>query len=173
MAARAKKTDPALWDKVKDEVTQGDRGGEPGQWSARKAQLAVQDYKKQGGGYAGAKDPNNHLQQWTKEDWGTKSGKESRKTGERYLPKRAREHLSDKEYAETSAKKRKDTQQGKQFSPQPKNIAKKTADDRHTGSGGQPDLTAMKRAELMAQATDRGITGRSRMSKDQLIQALR
>ena len=125
MAGTAKKTNPALWNKVKDKVTHGDRGGKPDQWSARKAQLAVQEYRKQGGGYAGTRGPANHLQQWTKEDWGTKSGKESGKTGERYLPKRAREHLTDKEYAATSAKKRKDTHQGKQFSPQPKDIAKK------------------------------------------------
>jgi hypothetical protein len=30
-----------------------DKGGKAGQWSARKAQLAVQAYKKAGGGYGG------------------------------------------------------------------------------------------------------------------------
>jgi hypothetical protein len=35
--------------------------------------------------------------------------------------------LTKKEYAATSAKKRKDTKAGKQFSSQPKKIAKKTA----------------------------------------------
>ena len=43
------------------------------------------------------------LDSWTKEEWGTKSGKNSTQgkdaTGERYLPKKARESLSDKEYA--------------------------------------------------------------------------
>ncbi len=48
----ATKTDPDLWEKVKDELMESDKGGEPGQWSARKAQLAVQEYKKRGGDYA-------------------------------------------------------------------------------------------------------------------------
>ena len=66
------------------------------------------------------------LDSWTKQDWGTKSGKKSSKTGERYLPKAARESLSDSEYAATTAKKRKDTAAGKQHSSQPKKIARKT-----------------------------------------------
>ena len=70
------------------------------------------------------------LKAWSKQDWGTKSGKPSSKTGERYLPKKAREALSDSEYAATSAKKRKDKAAGKQHSPQPKKIAKKTANYR-------------------------------------------
>ena len=40
------------------------------------------------------------LKKWTKEEWGTKSGKPStqgkKATGERYLPKKAREALSSK-----------------------------------------------------------------------------
>lgn len=77
------------------------------------------------------KKPQKSLKKWTKEQWGTKSGKPStqgkKATGERYLPKKAREALTKKEYAATSAKKRKDTKAGKQFSSQPKKIAKKTA----------------------------------------------
>ena len=67
------------------------------------------------------------LKAWSKQDWGTKSGKKSSDTGERYLPKKAREALSDSEYAATTAAKRKDKAAGKQHSPQPKKIAKKTA----------------------------------------------
>ena len=64
------------------------------------------------------------LKAWSKQDWGTKSGKKSSETGERYLPKKAREALSDSEYAATTAAKRKDKAAGKQHSPQPKKIAK-------------------------------------------------
>ena len=39
----------------------------------------------------------------------------------------ARASLTKKEYAATSAKKRKDTKAGKQFSKQPKKVAKKTS----------------------------------------------
>ena len=128
MASSAERSDPALWDRVKKEVTDGDKGGDPGEWSARKAQMAVQRYKAEGGGYKGRKAADNHLAQWTREDWGTKSGDASKATGERYLPKQAREALSDAEYARTTAKKRADTAKGKQFSAQPKDVAAKTAD---------------------------------------------
>ena len=77
------------------------------------------------------KKSQQSLKKWTKEKWGTKSGKPStqgkKATGERYLPKKAREALSDKEYAATSKKKREDTKKGKQHSKQPKKIAKKTS----------------------------------------------
>ena len=84
------------------------------------------------------------LDSWTKQDWGTKSGKKSSKTGERYLPKAARESLSDSEYAATTAKKRKDTAAGKQFSKQPKKIAEDTAKFR-MAKGGKAD-DRLKRA---------------------------
>jgi len=77
------------------------------------------------------KKSQKSLKKWTGEKWGTKSGKNStqgkKATGERYLPKAAREALSKKEYAATSKKKRADTKAGKQHSAQPKKIAKKTA----------------------------------------------
>jgi hypothetical protein len=70
------------------------------------------------------------LKKWTKEEWGTKSGKPStqgkKATGERYLPKKAIKALTPAQYAATTAKKKKDTKAGKQHSAQPKKIAKKT-----------------------------------------------
>lgn len=125
-------TNPALRERIKNKIMASSKGGKPGQWSARKAQLVAQEYKKAGGGYSGSKtSKQKSLSKWTKEDWGTKSGKPStqgsKATGERYLPKKAREKLSASEYAKTSAKKREDLRKGKQFSKQPKSIAKKTA----------------------------------------------
>ena len=71
------------------------------------------------------------LKKWTKEEWGTKSGKNStqgkKATGERYLPKKAIGALTKEEYSKTSAAKRKGTKAGKQHVAQPKKIAKKTA----------------------------------------------
>ena len=66
------------------------------------------------------------LKSWTKQKWRTKSGKPSAKTGERYLPTAAIKALSPKEYAATTAAKRKGTKAGKQFVKQPKSVAKKT-----------------------------------------------
>ena len=165
MSETAKRTDPGLWEKVKEEVTQGSKGGKKGQWSARKAQMAVREYKKAGGGYEGETADGNSLERWQEEDWGTKSGKPSGETGERYLPKGAREELSDEEYARTSAKKRKDTKQGRQFSKQPKDVAKKAA--KHRGEKGEPTKT-----DLYAQAKKLGIEGRSKMGKAELKRAV-
>ena len=125
-------TKPGLRERLKNQIMAGSKGGKPGQWSARKAQLLAQAYKKSGGGYSGGKTSGQKsLSKWTKEDWGTKSGKPStqgpKATGERYLPKKARQALSQEEYARTSAAKRAGTRQGKQFVKQPKSIAKKTA----------------------------------------------
>ena len=166
MSSTAEKTDPKLWELVKDEVTAGEKGGEKGEWSARKAQLAVQEYKKRGGGYQGRKDPHNHLVEWGEEDWGTKSGRKSGDTHERYLPRQAREALSAEEYKRTTAKKRDDTKKGKQHSAQPKDVAAKTAPYRKTGGGEQT------KAALYDQAKKRDIRGRSKMSKAELEKAL-
>ena len=82
------------------------------------------------------KKSQKSLKAWTKQKWGTKSGKPStqgsKATGERYLPKKARDALSSSEYAKTTAKKRKDTKAGKQHSKQPKKTAAKTRKYRKT-----------------------------------------
>jgi len=123
----SKKSNPGLWKRIAASVKAGTKGGNAGQWSARKAQLAVARYKKSGGGYKGEKSSNNSLAKWTREKWGTKSGKPSSETGERYLPKAAREALTAKEYAATTRAKRIGKAMGKQFVPQPEKIKEKTA----------------------------------------------
>ena len=77
------------------------------------------------------KKSQRSLVAWGKQKWRTKSGKPStqgsKATGERYLPEKAIKALSPAEYARSSAAKRKATRKGKQFSKQPKKIAKKTS----------------------------------------------
>jgi hypothetical protein len=124
--ATAKKKNPALWKSIVARVKAGSKGGDPGEWSARKAQLAVQQYKKSGGSYDGPKKSTS-LSKWTKQNWRTKSGKPSSETGERYLPEKAIKSLSSAEYAATTRAKREGTAQGNQFVKQPKGIAKKVA----------------------------------------------
>jgi hypothetical protein len=126
------RSDEPKWKRIVASVKAGTKGGDAGQWSARKAQLATQRYKKSGGGYSGPKtEAQKSLSKWSKEDWGTKSGKPStqgaKATGERYLPKKARQALTSSEYAATTKAKREGTKAGKQFVKQPKAIAKKTA----------------------------------------------
>lgn len=124
--ATAKKSNPSLWKRIVARVKAGSKGGNAGQWSGRKAQLAVSEYKKAGGGYSGAKKETS-LSKWTKQNWRTKSGKPSSETGERYLPEKAIKSLSSAEYAATTRAKREGTAKGKQFVSQPKKIASKVA----------------------------------------------
>ena len=77
------------------------------------------------------KKQQKSLANWTRQKWRTKSGKPStqgsKATGERYLPTAAIKALSPKEYAATSAAKRKASRAGRQVAKQPKKIARKTA----------------------------------------------
>lgn len=73
------------------------------------------------------KAPQQSLKDWGNQNWRTKSGKPSSKTGERYLPDAAIKALTPAEYAATTKAKREGTKAGKQFVKQPKSIAKKTA----------------------------------------------
>jgi hypothetical protein len=125
MAKVAKKTNMKLWKRIVASVKAGSKGGRPGQWSARKAQIATKRYKAAGGGYSGKKSSKNKLRKWGKQKWRTKSGKKSSETGERYLPEKAIKSLSASEYAATTRAKREGTKKGKQHVKQPKRIAKK------------------------------------------------
>lgn len=60
MAAKKKKstvnsagnyTKPAMRKRLFNQIKAGGKGGKPGQWSARKAQMLAKQYKAKGGGY--------------------------------------------------------------------------------------------------------------------------
>ena len=44
-------TKPAMRKRLFQQIKAGSKGGKPGQWSARKAQLLARKYKAEGGGY--------------------------------------------------------------------------------------------------------------------------
>ena len=44
-------TKPSLRKRLFNEIKAGSKGGKPGQWSARKAQMLARRYKAAGGGY--------------------------------------------------------------------------------------------------------------------------
>jgi hypothetical protein len=116
------RTNEKLWEKAKAEA----KAKMGGKHSARAMQLAGKIYKDKGGEYSGAKTKEQKsLSEWTKQEWTTKSGKPSKETGERYLPKKAIKALSDSEYAATTKAKREGTKAGKQFVKQPKIVAAK------------------------------------------------
>ena len=118
--ATAKKTNESLWKRIVARIKAGSKGGKPGQWSARKAQLAVAAYKKAGGGYVGKKSKKNSLSKWTKQKWRTASGKKSSETGEAYAPSKTISKLKStakgrKKLAAANRKKRAATKAGKQY----------------------------------------------------------
>lgn len=116
-------TDPDLRERLKQEITAGDKGGKPGQWSARKAQMLAREYEKAGGGYANdgeLTETQEHLREWTEEEWTTADGapaEQSDGTMRRYLPKEAWDKLTPAERAATNRKKRAASKKGEQFAP--------------------------------------------------------
>ena len=44
-------TKPGMRKRMFNSIMASSKGGKPGQWSARKAQLLASEYKKKGGGY--------------------------------------------------------------------------------------------------------------------------
>mgnify|MGYP006899651235 CR=1 FL=1 len=44
-------TKPEMRKRLFNKIKAGSKGGDPGEWSARKAQLLANQYKKAGGGY--------------------------------------------------------------------------------------------------------------------------
>jgi hypothetical protein len=109
---------PELREKIKTKVIAGNKGGRPGQWSARKAQLVTNEYKSEGGGF---KQPRNaaqkSLKKWGDEKWHTSDDKkETRsKSTHRYLPEKAWKELSPSERKTTDRKKVLASRRGKQF----------------------------------------------------------
>jgi hypothetical protein len=105
-------TDPELRARLKEEIKEGDRGGRPGQWSARKSQLLTHEYEAAGGGYRheGERTPSQrHLEEWTEQDWHTADGGDRARDADgtsRYLPDAAWQLLSDAEKRATDSRKR-------------------------------------------------------------------
>ena len=124
----SKKTNEKMWKRIVASVKSGSAGGRPGQWSARKAQIATKRYKKAGGGYKGAKSSSNSLSKWSKQKWDYVSKgdkKKPRKKRGRYLPESVRKSLSPSQKAATNRKKRAASKAGKQKAKYSKSVAKK------------------------------------------------
>lgn len=122
-SAGAVYTAPRLRQRLKASLLAGSKGGAPGQWSARKAQLLALQYKRAGGGYRSrTRTPRQRsLGRWTHQRWGTRSGRPSTQgptaSGERYLPAEAIAALTPRQYAATTRAKRAGLAAGRQFVP--------------------------------------------------------
>jgi hypothetical protein len=125
------RTRPLLWKKIVSDIKKSNKGGKSGQWSARKAQLAVNIYKKSGGKYLAKKSKSNSLYKWTKQKWTTRSGRASvtgpNPSGERYLPEKFIKKIGKKDYYYSSRLKRISLKKNKQYSKQPSKLGNKLA----------------------------------------------
>lgn len=116
--AKMKYTKPQLRNRIKNRIMAGSKGGKPGQWSARKAQLLALEYRKAGGGYRGGKKKSQRsLSKWTRENWTTSDGKPANRAGgmRRYLPAKAWSRLTPAQRAATNRKKILGSRKGEQF----------------------------------------------------------
>jgi hypothetical protein len=111
-------TKPELRQRLKNRIMAGSKGGNPGQWSARKAQLLALEYRKAGGGYrGGVRKTQRSLKKWTREKWRTSDGKPAIRKGgtRRYLPSSAWSRLTPAQRAATNRKKISGSRSGNQF----------------------------------------------------------
>ena len=105
-------TEPELRERLKEQIKEGDKGGKPGQWSARKSQLLVREYEKAGGGYVDEghlTEQQQHLKQWGEQDWHTASGDADARDADgtsRYLPDVAWQLLTPAERRATDTRKK-------------------------------------------------------------------
>ena len=168
-----KYTKPDLRRKIKDELMQSDKGGKPGQWSARKSQLLVQEYEKQGGGYKKDEkdDAAESLEEWGEQDWQTQDGKQARQDGKtkRYLPKEVWQKLSDEEKQEAEKIKQKASQKGEQYVEWTPAIKRAMAEAGYSDSDNSSETT---KQELYERAQELDIDGRSKMNKEELAEAV-
>ena len=120
-------TNPELRETIKKRILAGSKGGRPGQWSARKAQLVAIAYKKAGGGYKGGKNKKQRsIVRWGKEKWRTSDGKPAIRGSvtRRYLPAKAWQKLTPAQRAATNRKKIAGSKKGRQFVANTENAAK-------------------------------------------------
>jgi hypothetical protein len=113
-----KYTKPELRERIKNRIMAGSKGGKPGQWSARKAQLVALEYRKAGGGYrGGVRKTQRSLKKWTREKWRTSDGKPAIRKGgtRRYLPSSAWSRLTPAQRTATNRKKITGSRSGNQF----------------------------------------------------------
>lgn len=120
------KADPKLWANVVKDIKNSPRAGPTGTWNARKAQLAVAEYKAKDGKYVGRKSSNNSLSKWTQENWGYIDGVK----GNRYLPANVRKSLTTKEKTTENRLKRNASRKGIQRASYSRSVSAKLSKSR-------------------------------------------
>lgn len=168
-----KYTEPQLRRDIKEELKAGDKGGDPGQWSARKSQMLVQEYEKRGGGYKDDErdDAAKSLEDWSDQNWQTRDGSANadREDGmRRYLPADAWAMLLEEDQRAAEKSKARADGEGEQFADWPKAVRDVMAELGYT----EGDSSGVTKGYLSKRATELDIEARSSMSKDELREAI-
>ncbi len=151
----ATKKNPAKWKRIVARIKAGSKGGPKGKWSAIKANLATQAYKKAGGKYSGPKKKSNSLKRWNGERWDyvdKKDRKDKKKPASkkgRFLPKKVRESLTPAEKKRTNAAKKKANASGKPKAKYSKSVASKVrkVTSKKTGGTVRKKTTTRKKSK--------------------------
>ncbi len=168
-----KYTEPDLRREIKDELMKSDKGGEPGQWSARKSQMLVQVYERRGGGYREQKkdEAAQSLEAWTAQGWQTIEGSadaDDDGTMRRYLPAKVWAMLTDEQAKQAEQTKIESSEDGQQYADWPEFIERAMVAAGFTENAhADPSLDDLQR---WARGLD--ISGRSGMNKQQLVDAI-
>ena len=160
--------DPTLRWRIKEAIQASGKGGDEGEWSARKAQLLTQEYERRGGGYTGDKDESQKsLERWGKQDWQTSGGSADADDGERrYLPRDAWALLTEDAREEAEKTKEEADDEGEQVAEWPDRVVRTMAELGHADGDG------LTKDELMERARELDVDGRSSMTKDELKEAI-
>lgn len=170
-----KYTHPDLRREIKQELMESDKGGEPGQWSARKSQLLVQEYEKRGGGYKKDKkdEAAKSLEEWTDQNWQTRDGSADAAGGDgmdRYLPENAWALLTEADQKEADKTKAEVDDVGEQVAEWPDKVKRAMVEiGAIDGSDGSDGLS---KDEFYERAQELDVDGRSQMNKDELKEAI-
>ncbi len=153
-----KYTHPDLRRALKKEIMQSDKGGEPGQWSARKSQLLVQRYEQEGGGYQKDEkdDAARSLEQWGEQNEQTQDGDRA------HWGEQTKQELYDQAKSEEISGR-------SQMNKDELIEALQDADDDAAKGSSSDDLASNTKAELYEQARELDISGRSKLDKSGLI----
>lgn len=163
-------TDPGLRWRLKEAIQASDKGGERGEWSARKAQLLTQEYERRGGGYRGDKSRRQEsLEDWTDRDWQTREGSADAASGDhmsRYLPRDAWALLPEAARKEAEQTKRAADERGEQTADWPDRVQRTMAELGYAEGDG------LTKDELYERAQELDVDGRSGMTKAELRSAI-
>ncbi|MDT7856109.1 hypothetical protein RQM47_05605 [Rubrivirga sp. S365] len=162
--------DPELRWRIKEAIQASGKGGDEGEWSARKAQLLTQEYERRGGGYAGDKaESQKSLEAWTDQDWQTQDGAADADRGDhtsRYLPRDAWALLTDRARREAERTKKAADDAGEQVADWPDRVRRTMAELGHADGDG------LTKDELYERAQELDVSGRSTMTKDEIKSAI-